>query len=130
MCFGIDFPKSLNNILKKWYPEAQHYCPNVPIILVGNKMDLRNDPYPGIEPRPAVTFEDGQAMAEKIGAFSYLECSAKNNEKVREVFESATRAALQDDVNRNKILRTKNRFANWLRRKKKSFKRLQRICRL
>ena len=25
-------------------PEVKHFCPNVPIVLVGNKRDLRNDP--------------------------------------------------------------------------------------
>ena len=34
-------------------------------------------------------------MAEKIGAYGYLECSAKTKDGVREVFETATRAALQ-----------------------------------
>ena len=34
-------------------------------------------------------------MSEKIGAYTYLECSAKTNEGVRDVFETATRAALQ-----------------------------------
>lgn len=31
------------NIPEKWTPEVKHFCPNVPIILVGNKKDLRND---------------------------------------------------------------------------------------
>ena len=39
--------------------------------------------------------EEGRAMAEKINAYAYLECSAKTKEGVREVFEQATRAALQ-----------------------------------
>ncbi len=34
-------------------------------------------------------------MAEKINAYHYLECSAKTKEGVRDVFETATRAALQ-----------------------------------
>jgi Ras family protein A len=34
------------------------------------------------------------AVAQKIGAARYLECSAKTGEGVREVFEHATRAAL------------------------------------
>jgi Ras family protein A len=34
-------------------------------------------------------------MAERINAYGYLECSAKTKEGVREVFETATRAALQ-----------------------------------
>lgn len=33
-------------------------------------------------------------MALKIGAFAYVECSAKNMEGVNEVFETAVRAAL------------------------------------
>ena len=28
---------SLENIPEKWTPEVKHFCPNVPIILVGNK---------------------------------------------------------------------------------------------
>jgi Ras family protein A len=36
----------------------------------------------------------GQDVAKKIGAREYIECSAKNGEGVREVFEHATRAAL------------------------------------
>lgn len=36
----------------------------------------------------------GMAVAQKIGAKHYLECSAKSGEGVREVFQYATRAAL------------------------------------
>ncbi|KAL6112549.1 uncharacterized protein ACO6RY_09285 [Pungitius sinensis] len=105
MCFSIDSPDSLENIPEKWTPEVKHFCPKVPIILVGNKRDLRND-----EPtrrelakmkqvqkplKEAVKTEEGKDMASRIGAFGYLECSAKTKDGVREVFEMATRAALQ-----------------------------------
>ncbi|XP_032255038.1 rho-related GTP-binding protein RhoD-like [Phoca vitulina] len=43
MCFSTDSPDSLENIPEKWTPEVKHFCPNMPIILVGNKKDLRND---------------------------------------------------------------------------------------
>lgn len=48
--------------------------------------------------------EEGRSMAEKINAFAYLECSAKSKEGVREVFETATRAALQVRNFHNKII--------------------------
>lgn len=99
MCFSIDSPDSLENIPEKWTPEVRHFCPTVPIVLVGNKKDLRFDEATRRELAKAkqepVKTEDGRAMAEKIGAYAYLECSAKLNEGVREVFETATRAALQ-----------------------------------
>lgn len=103
MCFSIDSPDSLENIPEKWTPEVKHFCPNVPIILVGNKKDLRNDPNTIKElskmKQEPVKPEEGRAMAEKINAFAYLECSAKSKEGVREVFETATRAALQVCLN-------------------------------
>lgn len=40
------------------------------------------------------TIKQGEEVRKKIGAYKYLECSAKTNEGVREVFEHATRAAL------------------------------------
>ena len=43
MCFSIDSPDSLENIPEKWTPEVKHFCPNVPIILVGNKKVCNDD---------------------------------------------------------------------------------------
>ena len=40
------------------------------------------------------TLGQGEEVCKKIGAYKYLECSAKTNYGVREVFETATRAAL------------------------------------
>ena len=99
MCFSIDSPDSLENIPEKWTPEVRHFCPIVPIVLVGNKKDLKFDEATRRELQKSkqepVKTEDGRAMSEKIGAYAYLECSAKMNDGVREVFETATRAALQ-----------------------------------
>ncbi|KAI5298930.1 hypothetical protein KEM55_002775, partial [Ascosphaera atra] len=35
---------SLDNVQEKWIPEVLHFCAGLPIILVGCKKDLRNDP--------------------------------------------------------------------------------------
>jgi Ras family protein A len=107
MCFSIDSPDSLENIPEKWTPEVRHFCPNVPIILVGNKKDLRNDggtirELQKMKQEP-VKYDEGRSMSEKITAFGYLECSAKTKEGVREVFETATKAALQVKKKKNKV---------------------------
>ncbi|KAJ3402715.1 GTP-binding protein Rho1 [Chytridiales sp. JEL 0842] len=98
ICFAIDSPDSLDNVQEKWISEVLHFCAGLPIILVGCKKDLRNDPRLIEELRKTgqapVTPEQGQAVAEKIGAYKYLECSARTGEGVKEVFQHATRAAL------------------------------------
>jgi len=106
MCFSIDSPDSLENIQEKWHPEVRHFCPNVPIILVGNKKDLRNDEQMKRElaqmKQEPVKTEEGHLTADKISAFAYIECSAKSKEGVRDVFETATRAAMQVKRNKNR----------------------------
>jgi len=106
MCFSIDSPDSLENIPEKWTPEVKHFCPNVPIILVGNKKDLRNDQNTIRElskmKQEPVPVGQAKEMAEKVGAFASLECSARTKDGVREVFETATRAALQTKKKKRK----------------------------
>ncbi|KAE8362370.1 P-loop containing nucleoside triphosphate hydrolase protein [Aspergillus caelatus] len=92
VCFAIDCPASLENVMDKWYPEVLHFCPTTPIILVGLKSDLRNKrtciellKTQGLTP---VTPEQGQAVARRMNA-SYIECSSKEMRGVDGVFEMA-----------------------------------------
>ncbi|EAU36189.1 protein rho1 [Aspergillus terreus NIH2624] len=98
ICFAIDSPDSLDNVQEKWISEVLHFCQGLPIILVGCKVDLRNNRQVIEElaktSQSPVSEEQGKDVAKKIGAYKYLECSARTNDGVREVFESATRAAL------------------------------------
>ncbi|KAF7538380.1 hypothetical protein G7054_g2953 [Neopestalotiopsis clavispora] len=96
--FSIDSPDSLDNVKHKWIEEATERCPGVPIILVGLKKDLRDDPVAIEEMRKKalkfVTQKQGEAIAQEVGAKKYLECSSLSGEGVDDVFEAATRAAL------------------------------------
>jgi len=98
ICFAIDSPDSLDNVQEKWISEVLHFCQNLPILLVGCKKDLRNDSRTLQElsktSQKPVSEAEGQAVAKIVRAEKYLECSAKTNEGVREVFEHATRLAL------------------------------------
>ncbi|KAF4258977.1 hypothetical protein LV164_006054 [Aspergillus fumigatus] len=100
--FAVDTPDSLENVKHKfrlqWIEEANERCPGVPIILVGLKKDLREDPLAIEEMRKKslrfVTSREGSETATQIGARKYLECSSLTGEGVDDVFEAATRAAL------------------------------------
>ncbi|KAJ6445453.1 translation machinery-associated protein 20 [Purpureocillium lavendulum] len=96
--FSIDTPDSLDNVKHKWIEEATRLCAGVPIILVGLKKDLREDPVAIEEMRKKslrfVSPHDGEVAAREVGARRYLECSSLSGEGVDDVFEAATRAAL------------------------------------
>lgn len=96
--FAIDEPDLLENVEEKWMPEVKHFCPGLPVLLVGCKIDLRDDPdtlskLSAANKKPVST-EEGERLARKIGATKYIECSSKLNLGVKEVFEHSTRASL------------------------------------
>lgn len=43
LAFSLVNPASFANAKAKWIPEIQHHCPNTPVLLVGTKLDLRED---------------------------------------------------------------------------------------
>ncbi|NXX76065.1 RHOF protein, partial [Urocolius indicus] len=98
ICFDVTNPISYNNIPTKWYPEVNHFCKGIPVLLVGCKTDLRRDQAVlrklqegHLEP---ITYQQAKAMARQIHAVSYLECSARYQENIGAIFAEACRAAL------------------------------------
>ncbi|KAM7163651.1 rho-related GTP-binding protein RhoD-like isoform 2-T2 [Macrochelys suwanniensis] len=98
MCFDVTSPNSFDNILTKWYPEVNHFCKGIPIVLVGCKTDLRKDKVllrrlheDRLEP---ITYHKAEAMAREVHAVTYLECSAKYQENITNIFMEASSAAL------------------------------------
>ncbi|XP_014234379.1 ras-like GTP-binding protein RhoL isoform X1 [Trichogramma pretiosum] len=89
LCFSINARSSYENVACKWYPELKVHCPNVPIILVGTKSDLRP------ESNDVITPKECKKMKKKIKAYKYLECSAKMQEGLDDVFTEAVRAVLK-----------------------------------
>ncbi|XP_041819117.1 ras-related C3 botulinum toxin substrate 3b isoform X1 [Chelmon rostratus] len=98
ICFSLVSPASFENVRAKWYPEVRHHCPNTPIILVGTKLDLRDDKDTIERLRDKklspITYPQGLAMAREIGAVKYLECSALTQRGLKTVFDEAIRAVL------------------------------------
>ncbi|XP_013635471.1 PREDICTED: rac-like GTP-binding protein ARAC9 [Brassica oleracea var. oleracea] len=109
LAFSLISRPSFENIAKKWVPELRHYAPNVPIVLVGTKLDLREDKkfpmnYPGA---CTISTEQGQELRKEIGALAYIECSSKTQQNVKAVFDAAIKVVLQPPT---KIKKQKRRF--------------------
>ncbi|KAG2212363.1 hypothetical protein INT47_001724 [Mucor saturninus] len=105
-CFSLISPPSFENVKTKWYPEISHHAPNIPIILVGTKLDLRED-RDTIErlreKRMApISYAQGLVMAKDIGSVKYLECSALTQKGLKNVFDEAIRAVLSPPVRAKK----------------------------
>ena len=100
VAFSLISRASFENVKQKWYPELKHHCPNVPMILVGTKLDLRSDPNTVQKlrekspPTTPITFEEGLDQAKTIGAVKYLECSALTQKGLKSVFDEAIRVVL------------------------------------
>ncbi|KAJ1921171.1 Rho GTPase protein rac1 [Mycoemilia scoparia] len=98
VCFSLVSPPSCENVRTKWYPEILHHAPNVPFILVGTKLDLREDPDTTEKLKQKkmspITYNEGFHMAKEIGADKYLECSALTQKGLKNVFDEAIRAVL------------------------------------
>lgn len=60
----------------QWYPEVRHHCPNTPIILVGTKLDLRDEKETVEKLKEKklspITYPQGLAMAKEISNDSLL----------------------------------------------------------
>lgn len=99
LCFSLVNPISLENVRNVWVPEVHQYCPGVPLVLVGTKSDLRDqfeqraDEYRknGMEP---VYSQTGENMKSAINAAAYVECSAKMQTNLKEIFETAIRVVI------------------------------------
>ena len=95
ICFSVVNPVSFETVAAKWYPEIMHFCPDVPIILVGTKLDLRDDPatLEKLRTKP-ITPTQGEEQARKMKAVKYMECSAKTGQNLKSVFDEAIKSYL------------------------------------
>jgi len=117
LAFSLISRASYENVSKKWVPELRHYCPGVPVILVGTKLDLRDDrhylaDHPGSVP---VTTAEGEELKKQIGAASYIECSSKTQQNIKSVFDAAMKVVIQPPKQKEKKRRKTRKSCSILR---------------
>lgn len=96
LCFSTVNRASFQAIKEKWYPEVHHYVPIIPYILVGTKIDCRENKQvdPNLGRFDPVSTEMGQKMADEIHAIKYLEVSAKTRHGLVNVFQESMNEVL------------------------------------
>ncbi|XP_051140555.1 rac-like GTP-binding protein RHO1 [Andrographis paniculata] len=104
LAFSLISKASYENVSKKWIPELKHYAPGVPIVLVGTKIDLRDDSeflseHPSAVP---ITNAQGEELRKMIDSPYYIECSAKTQQNVKQVFDAAIKVVLQPPKQKKK----------------------------
>ncbi|KAK4756958.1 hypothetical protein SAY87_007085 [Trapa incisa] len=92
LAFSLISRASYENVIKKWMPELRRFAPNVPVVLVGTKLDLREEREQGSN---IITTAQGEELRKQIGAAAYIECSSKTQQNVKAVFDMAIKAVLQ-----------------------------------
>jgi len=98
VCFSITSPNSFGNVRAKWIPEVRHHCPTTPIVLVGTKLDLREDKntlekLKSMKQSP-VSQAQGLMLLKEIAGVQYVECSALTQKGLKQVFDEAIKAVL------------------------------------
>eukprot|EP01098_Paradermamoeba_levis_P012657 TRINITY_DN5577_c0_g1_i1.p1 TRINITY_DN5577_c0_g1~~TRINITY_DN5577_c0_g1_i1.p1 ORF type:complete len:201 (-),score=44.82 TRINITY_DN5577_c0_g1_i1:68-670(-) len=113
--YSVVNPFSFRNVKEKWMPEIKHFCPNIPVVLVGTKIDLRENEAAlkrlqekNLSP---ITQEEGIKMASDVGATRYFECSAITQLGLKEVFEQVCRVALNHKSTKQKQQKKKKGHA-------------------
>ena len=101
ICFSVVDTTSYENVKSKWCKEIRQQCPGVPVILIGTKVDKREDSIfikqlksKGLR---TVSRSEGNKLASLIQANSYIECSALRQLNVKKAFNEAIAAALELD---------------------------------
>ncbi|KAM9954606.1 hypothetical protein ACTFIW_003206 [Dictyostelium discoideum] len=107
ICFSISSRDSFNKCTM-WAKDITEYCPDVPMILVGTKIDLRDDN--DSNKSDFVKYEEGIKMKDKINASAYMECSSLLNKGVNDLFD--TIAIFSDNRIQSNFNNTKNKKNN------------------
>ena len=116
-CFSLVRPYTLDTLEKIFLPEINEICPDVPKILVGTELDLRDgfeeyadeyrskNPLSYIEPIPT---SKGEEFAKKIGAAKYHEVSAFKFINLDVLFDDVVRVVFQNQKKEEKQEKTKS----------------------
>lgn len=102
LCFGVDSATAFKNVREKWYSEVRVHYPSTPIVIVGTKIDIRDNSDKkqlAQQNEKTINHKEGTALAKELNAVKYLECSTFSKIGVSRVFDEAINCALNPGHN-------------------------------
>ena len=115
LCFSVTQRSSFRNIKNKWILELKKYSPNVPVIVVGTQMDLRDD-----NDKDHISKKEGEKMAKELKAKRYVECTSKDYETTHNVILAAIEDYLEKE--REMIAKVKKQYKKELEEEERMMK--------
>eukprot|EP01114_Cavostelium_apophysatum_P012904 TRINITY_DN3005_c0_g1_i3.p1 TRINITY_DN3005_c0_g1~~TRINITY_DN3005_c0_g1_i3.p1 ORF type:complete len:207 (-),score=24.93 TRINITY_DN3005_c0_g1_i3:8-628(-) len=106
LIFSISSPNSIAYLRETILPEITQHCPKAKRMLLGTKLDLREDK--DVIQRLAergqspVTYEEGLKLSIELGCTAYRECSALTQVGVKDVFNTAIGLVLDSPKEKKK----------------------------
>jgi Ras homolog gene family, member A len=95
----VEDENSFEHAEHKWLPEIYHSCPGIPIILIACKVDFRHHTghveYLKGNGKRLISTEEGDDMAQRMGASAYIECSVMDGTGVDEVIHKVASISYQ-----------------------------------
>ncbi|XP_060068950.1 cdc42 homolog [Ylistrum balloti] len=88
VCFSVTNPESLENAEVCWVPELRQYMPDTPFVLVGTQTDIRakkGNTRDQVVRSSVISAKQASEVANRMGAVSYIECSAMTGEGVEDL---------------------------------------------
>lgn len=100
VCFSLVDEDSLDSVENFWMPKIRSLGKGIPVILVGTQYDMRKT-----NEHEHISSEQGKVVAKRVGTNYYIECSAKDNMKIQEIFEKTVYAKIHRSKKKSNIIK-------------------------
>ena len=103
--FSVVDRESFENVKSKWLLTCKEKVPDVPIVILGTKFDLRDEgKYKNNDPNNLVSFSEAEEFSKSLGC-EYVEISTKQMEGLNDLVAAVVRTHCKNILKRNTSLK-------------------------
>ncbi|XP_052698417.1 cdc42 homolog [Crassostrea angulata] len=100
VCYSVVDRESFRNVREFWIPSIKNLKKKHDIVLVATHVDIRES-----KDVDHVTFDEGFDLCREVNGHTFIECSAADRIRTKQVFESVVSSALAKKKTRFSVLR-------------------------